>query len=52
MTVRPVPRSLLSTDGAVNTVFAVVEPVSFTATGLTVSMTFAVDVCPAVSAMV
>ena len=52
VTVRPLPASLVSTDGAVSVVFVGVVPVFPTAVGVTVSDTLAVVVCPLVSVAV
>ena len=52
VTVRPKPRSLASTELPLRVVLTAVPLLSFTATGLTVSVTVAVDVCPLASVVV
>ena len=52
VTVSDVPRSFVSTDAPFNATPAAVVPTLFTATGVTVRLTVAVDVCPLASVAV
>ena len=52
VTVRVVPRSFVSTDGAVNTEFAATDTEFPNATGVTANKIVAVVVCPAASVAV